>query len=77
MYVLVNVIFQNKEARAVIDVDFAMKLSTAKSNSFSVVADFFAKGIFADTKSAGEMQKKNVEKVKGTASIYSVMGKNV
>jgi len=59
------------------DADFALKLSTAKSNSFSVVADFFAKGIFVSEaeKAGAELQKKNLEKVRGPASIHSVLGK--
>ncbi|CAG7816852.1 unnamed protein product [Allacma fusca] len=34
--------------RAALDADFKMKLGTAKSNAFSVLADFFSKGIFRD-----------------------------
>ena len=52
------------------DADFALKLSTAKSNSFSVLADFFSKGIFKDEGSdrAHEqpalLKKSSVEKLR-------------
>jgi hypothetical protein len=65
------------------DADFSLKLSTAKSNSFSVLADFFSKGIFKDAVSSErgnpEQQpplhkKSSVEKLRIQANLQIVPG---
>jgi len=60
---------QSKPSKAAIEADFAIKLGSAKSNSFSVLADFFGKGIFteesrSDSGHPGLANKKSIEKLR-------------
>jgi hypothetical protein len=64
-----------KPSRAALDSEFALKLSTAKSNSFAVLADFFGKGIFKEER-ARELtgHKKSIEKARLQPGFESIQG---
>jgi len=55
---------ERRQSKVAVDADFTLKLSNARSNSFSVLADFFAKGIFRDEEKELAGQKKSIEKLR-------------
>lgn len=52
---------QRKLSKAALDADFTLKLSNARANSFTVLAEFFSKGIFRDENQIGDNKDPKTE----------------